>query len=131
MAKTDSFLRKQMLRLLYRESNGSIERAVNVATIAKTLNIELEKAAVVAGQIGESGKRWARFSGHSGGGILRITVQGIEEAEKMERPLLIQWASEHPFLLSSLFGAAMSVLTGIIMIVASRWVNAWLQAYGW
>jgi DNA-binding MarR family transcriptional regulator len=116
-------LRKTVLMDIYRQSGGDIERHINVAEMAESLAMPAKELVVIIGQL--EAKTLARF------GVkirdhpefkrytVMITMHGIEEAEKMEQPLLRRWPSEHPVLLATLS----SIGTGIVMLVLGKLLN--------
>jgi hypothetical protein len=57
-------------------------------------------------------------------GLLNITMKGIEEAEKMERPILQRWPSDHPVA----FGTLMSLLSGIVILCLQTVVKFYTAA---
>lgn len=101
---SQSALRKAMLREVYRRSAGNLYAIVDLNEVAKSLGLSRADATIVALQLGA--KNWVTFSQNFEGGDMSPTIIGIEEAERMEKPLLKRWPSEHPVF----FGFLMSLL---------------------
>jgi hypothetical protein len=123
--RSQAALRKLMLRELYRRSQGNVGILVDLNELVAALEIQVQEAETVAKQI--AAKRWADFTQHARGGLLAITMSGIEEAEKMEIPVLRRWPSEHPVL----FGFLMSVFASALTLSIGKILDILLKARGW
>jgi hypothetical protein len=119
-------LRRTLLVEVFRRSGADTERAVSLSEVAEALKLSNDDAAVIARQV--AGKRWIKFYSPTVDPkfVMVMTMRGIEEAERMEKPFLKRWPSDHPLL----FGVLMSIITGIVMLVAGKMVSALWKTLG-
>jgi hypothetical protein len=119
LMKGQKGLRKGLLLELYRHSRGDLTREVSVEELASSLNEDEEAVILVVRQLAE--KRWLTVdeNPYHTSSILKITMSGVEEAERLDKPFHQRWPSEHPLL----FGFLMSVVTGVVMLLLGRLIN--------
>ncbi len=119
--KSQKVLRQCLLLELYRLSRGDLTRDVGVDELADTLK-KAEKAlspdrptenaeTLVMRAVNHlAEKSWVKVDHnplhHSP--VVKMTVQGVEEAERMEEAFE-RWSSEHP----KLFAALVAIITGV------------------
>jgi hypothetical protein len=103
-------LRRVILRELYARTGGNLMTCVWLNELARALSLEQADADAASLHLAQKGLvTYSRDT--TGDGGLSMTIHGVEEAEKMTRPFLQRWPSEHPVL----FGSLMAVLTGLIV----------------
>jgi hypothetical protein len=119
MKKSQSALRRDLLKELHRRSGGDVTRDVTVSDVAKSLNVDEGEIRVVAQQLAQKGSMKAADEEYHYSLVMRITMAGVEEAEKMDKPFLQRWPSEQPVL----FGFLMSVITGLVMLLLGKLMN--------
>jgi DNA-binding MarR family transcriptional regulator len=123
-------LRRKALLEIHRRSGGDTERRIKIVELAQELNLPANDVVVTARQL--EGKEWVRFSARTldpefTHWSITMTIRGIEEAERMQQPVLRRWPSEHPVV----FGLFMSVITGLVMLFAGRFVDRFFKTMGW
>jgi hypothetical protein len=94
-----------------------------LSEIAKSLDVPMRpEALTVARQLKLAGvvgfKEDSDFDG-----LLNLTLKGIEEAERMEKPWHKRWPSEYPIL----FAAIISLFTALTVAFASRWMDVFFR----
>ncbi len=113
-------LRKALLRELFLRSRGSLKVCLSVSELPDTMNLanamaargnRFDAADSLAKRAAEQleAKGWVAIDPNEPTIGLRITMPGIEEAEKAMEPVHQRWPREHPIF----FGVLMSIVTGM------------------
>ena len=117
-------LRKHALREVYRRSGGNLLKNIGLVELAATLELQPDDMLVITLQM--EARDWIHSAIAVAGqqvrieatGFLRITMCGIEEAEKMERHWLRQFYEDHVVLWSLVVliaGFALSTASGVVV----------------
>jgi hypothetical protein len=116
--------RKEMLRQVFIETGSDPKNNLAVSELGKRLNKPSRNdVMVIARQLAE--RNLIRLNETFGdGGFVNITMNGIEESERLEKSALRRWPSEHPVF----FGSLMSVITGLVMLFAGRFLDKFWKA---
>jgi hypothetical protein len=118
-------LRQAMLAEVARRTGCNIRVAAQMTDLVSALKLPMHDAVTIARQL--SAKGWIAYEGNDDGGYTVITIQGVEEAERMERPFLQRWPHEHPFL----YAAMTSLATAIIVLFGNRLLESLFKTMGW
>lgn len=108
-------LREAVLREMARCAGGNLEANVNTSEL-RTLIPNKELRVTIILQLQE--KSWIRRSDEipfDGSAILCLTIEGIEEAEKMERSWYARFAEDHPLLYDLFKGVTLAVLVAVVL----------------
>jgi hypothetical protein len=117
---TQAVLRKRLLMAIYRRSGGDPDKPINCADMASDLNVPLNEAILVTRQL--EGKGYVQFTTKSldegrTNWIFVMKMQGIEEAEKMERGIGQRFYEDHVVIWSVvllMLGFCLNALSGYI-----------------
>jgi len=88
--------------------------------MADALKVDEEALLVVARQVKEQHRLSLDENPYHTSSILRITMLGIEEAERMGQPLLKKLADEYPFLYQCCW-SSVTLLVGSLLL----WLLGW------
>ena len=115
-------LRKALLKQLYVHTEGDLAREVRLSELRDALKIPQDYAGVIVGQL--VGKGWMKvihkpLTADSGPWTVAITMQGVEEIEKMERGWLRSLYEDHFAVYSAIWTIAV-IAIGVLLNVGAR-----------
>ncbi|SRR6266404_6802345 len=114
-------LRKRVLMEVYRATGGNLERVVNCHDLANAMGLPIADFMLVAEQL--RAKMWLGYkhkpcTANWAGWQIGITMNGIEEAEKMERRWFQRFYEDHVVLWSIVLlivGFVLSTVSGVVV----------------
>jgi hypothetical protein len=107
-------LRKELLRQLHQYSDGDPQKEVSIGQLALKLRVDEPTLLVPARQLAE--KHWLTLNENPQhtSEIVKITMPGIEEAEKMQS-FLRRVQDEYPFLYQACWSLATLIVGAILL----------------
>jgi hypothetical protein len=118
-------LRAALLRHLFVRSKGNIGQPVPVTDLLADLGLSsAAEGMIVAKQL--KAKKLVDIIAHGrdeGQSLLGITIEGIEESERLEMPAIQRWPGEHTVawpVIVTIFGTLFSIIVGQIITLATR-----------
>lgn len=108
--------RRKLLLAAHKKSRGDINRNLSVSDVMPGVASDDEDAEIIVSPLSELG--WLKLPELCDPFVVfQITMDGIEEAERMERSLYRRISDEHPFVYDCTKAVAIALLTALALWV--------------
>jgi hypothetical protein len=111
--------RRLVLLEIHRSLGGDLKSSIELKDLADNLGWVPEEILLVVRQLVADG-----LAKSGSPGRVMITINGLKEAEKLDKPFHQRWPGEHPIL----FGFLMSVITGLTVLIGGK---LFTLLFGW
>jgi hypothetical protein len=107
-------VRERLLLAVYRRTRGDLNQSVTLEDVALAIGLDARGLKVQAQQLTELGYLQTIQPSIGPDRVVRMTIRGVQEAEKMEQSFYKRLREEQPFLYDVIRGAALT-LVGILV----------------
>ena len=108
-----------MLREIFIHSCGDLEKEISLVDLRKSLNLpSLKDAEIIARQLSAKNLVELLDVDPSGDGMVYMTMRGIEESERLEKPGYERFPNDHPIvwpIIVSMFVSIFVMLVGMLV----------------